>query len=298
MKKNLITLYIIISMIYTSCTNENTESANSSNIQTNEVVQSGTRDTDQSQIELNSSASNGSLPSTPLFNTPSGNVSTTTPIPGTWFIKNSFLQQYQHFCQLQASPEYPGGILCGPTSYMLGVHMIAHAKQVSYPATKNQVGMIHSRLHQADRFDNQGGMYISDLCWYENSYDSNIIQTAYKRTTDRTWMKEFIEYHLKTGYPVIVTVQVYGNKRSSWAVHDSDLYDQSGSTYYVSKNGNIGHFILLIGIKINADGTGTIWYKDPLAPTSATQSASYTRILDAMKFNGNPNYYDAVSLFE
>ncbi len=176
--------------------------------------------------------------------------------------------------------------------------MIAQSKGITYPSTKPQLGLIYTRLFQANRFDNQLGMYISDLCWYENMYDSNIVQTAYKRTTERDWMKEFIEYNIKTGYPVVATIQVYGNKRSTWALHDSDLYDQAGSTYYVSKNGNCGHFILLIGIKINADGSGTVWYKDPLSPDGATQSASYTRILDAMKFNGNNNYYDAVSLSE
>ncbi len=227
-----------------------------------------------------------------------GLVSSTTPTPGTWFIASRFLQEYQHLCQLQASPTYPGSMLCGPTSYLLGTHMIAQANNISYPASIPQLGTIYTRLFQAGKFDNQAGMYINDIDWYSKTYDNSIIQTFYKRTTSRVWMKEFIEYHLKTGYPVLAAIQVYGNRRSSWATNDADLYDQVGKNYYVSKNGTIGHFVLLIGNKINTDGTGTIWYKDPLAPTGVTQSASYTRILDAMKYNGNNNYYDAISLYE
>jgi hypothetical protein len=111
-------------------------------------------------------------------------------------------------------------------------------------------------------------------------------------------MKEFIEYNIQTGYPVVVTVQVYGTRNNTWAANDADMYDQANTSYYVSKNGPVGHFILLVGVKINADGSGTVWYKDPLSKTGSTQSASYTRILDAMKYNGNNNYYDAVALFE
>lgn len=226
-----------------------------------------------------------------------GLQSSDTPIPGTWFIQSHFLASYQHFCQLTASPQYPGATLCGPTSYMLGAHMLATHRGYIYPAVKTQVGVIYTRLVQAGKFDNQEGMYINDIDWYAGQYDETFLTSAYKRTSSRVWMKEFIEYQVKTGYPVIAAVQIYGNKRSSWALNDSNLFDQPGKTYYISKNGTVGHFILIIGIKINPDGSGTVWYKDPLAPTSATQSASYTRVLDAMKYNGNDTYYDAIGLF-
>jgi hypothetical protein len=221
-----------------------------------------------------------------------------TPIPGTWYIKQSYLNAYQHFYQINAKPEYPGGVLCGPTSYMLGAHMIVTAKNGYYPSSKTKVGAIYSKLKAASKFDDANGMYIGDLDWFCNNYDYPVIKTSYKRTTDRGAMKEYIEYSIRSGYPVVVTVQIYGSNCSTWSLNDSQMYDQTNTSYYVSKNGNYGHFILLIGIKINADGSGTIWYKDPLSKTGSTQSASYTRILDAMKYNGNDDYYDAVALFE
>ena len=220
-----------------------------------------------------------------------------TIIPGTWNIAQLFLDQYVHFYQMDAKPEYPGDVLCGPTSYMLGAHMIATARGISYPSSKEKVGAIYTKLSQAGKFDDAMGMYISDIQWFSQTYDYPVIKTSYLRTTDRTSMKDYIEFYIKIGYPVIVTVNIYGLQGSYWG-NDLDMTDQTGVKYYISKNGPVGHFILLTGIKINADGSGRVWYKDPLSKTSETRCASYTRILDAMKYNGNIDYYDAVALFE
>jgi len=225
-------------------------------------------------------------------------VCDSSPFPGTWYIKQSYLNAYQHFCQIDAKPEYPGAVLCGPTSYMLGVHMILATKGNVYPSTKAKIGAIYGKLKLFGKFDDDLGMYIGDLQWFCSHYDYPVVKTSYKRTTDRALMKEYIEYNLKSGYPVVVTVQIYANHGATWALHDAELYDKLGESYYVSKNGSIGHYILLIGIKINADGSGIVWYKDPLSKSGITQSASYTRVLDAMKYNGNNDYYDAVALFE
>lgn len=208
---------------------------------------------------------------------------------GLWWIKSSYESNYTHFCQLNASPEYPGGVLCGPTAYMLGVHMLSS----TYPSSKTRIGTIYNRLSVNGKFDNSAGMYISDIQWYRNSYDATIVNTAYKRTSNRSTMKEFIESNLKNGFPVIATVQVYGSNRQH---HINDNLQYACTTNYIGENGNIGHFILLIGIEINSDGTGKVWYKDPLSPNGWTQSVTYTRLLDAMKYNGNTNYYDAIAL--
>ena len=226
-----------------------------------------------------------------------GQSSSATPIPGTWNIKQEYLNQYMHFYQMDAKPEYPGSVLCGPTSYMVAAHMIATAKGVWYPSSKAKVGAIYTKLSQAGRFDDAEGMYISDVQWFCNTYDYPTIKTSYLRTSNRDAMKEYIEFYIKSGYPVIATVNIFGLQGAYWG-NDLDMTDQSGVKYYVSKNGPVGHFILLTGIKINADGSGRIWYKDPLAKTGETRCASYTRILDAMKFNGNNDYYDAVAVFE
>jgi len=227
-----------------------------------------------------------------------GGSCTTTPQPGTWYIKSEFLQNYVHFCQLDAKPEYPGGVLCGPVSYMLGTHMLAVSKGKGwlYPSSKVQAGNIYTKLKAAGKFDDTQGMYLSDVVWFCRTYDNALCTAMYKRTTDRASMKEFLEYWLKTGCPIVVTVDIFGRNQSLWSNNDADFYDQVGKTYYISKNGTIGHFILLVGIKINADGSGTVYYKDPLSASGTTQSASYTRMLDAMKSNGNTDYYDAISL--
>lgn len=216
---------------------------------------------------------------------------------GTWYIKQSYLDNYQHFYQIDANPEYPGSVLCGPTSYMLAGHMIATSKGIWYPSSKAKVGAIYNKLSQAGKFDDNQGMYISDLVWFCNTYDYPVIKTSYLRTASRDAMKEYLEYYIKSGYPVVATVNVYGLQGAYWD-NDLDMTDQLGVKYYVSKNGPVGHYILLIGIKINADGSGRVWYKDPLSRTGDTRCASYTRILDAMKYNGNNDYYDAVAVFE
>lgn len=226
-----------------------------------------------------------------------GQSSSATPIPGTWNIKQGYLNQYVHFYQMDAKPEYPGSVLCGPTSYMLAAHMIATSKGVWYPSSKAKVGAIYTKLSQAGKFDDAEGMYISDVQWFCSMFDYPVVKTSYLRTTNRDAMKEYIEFYIKSGYPVIATVDIFGLQGAYW-MNDLDMTDQPGVKYYISKNGTVGHFILLTGIKINADGSGRIWYKDPLSKNGETRCASYTRILDAMKYNGNNDYYDAVAIFE
>lgn len=226
-----------------------------------------------------------------------GHYSSLTPIAGTWNIKQEYLNNYQHFYQIAASPDYPGKVLCGPVSYMLAAHMIATVKGVNYPSTKMKAGAIYTKLLQAGKFDDAAGMYISDLLWFSQSFDYPVVKCSYRRTADRAAMKEYLEYHIKSGYPVIATVNIYGMQGAYWN-NDLDMTDQSGVKYYMSRNGPVGHFILLTGIKINADGSGRVWYKDPLSSTGETRCASYTRLLDAMLYNGNNYYYDAVAVFE
>lgn len=226
-----------------------------------------------------------------------GYVSSESPVPGTWFIKPLYEQQYVHFWQMSAKPEYPGGVLCGPTSYLLAAHMIATAKGWPYPSSKTKVGAIYTKLSQAGKFDNTLGMYINDIHWFSSTYDFPVIKTSYSRTLLRSLCKEYIEYYLKTGYPVIVSININGANSILW-INDNGVDEKSGSSYYISKSGLTGHFILLTGIRINADGTGTVWYKDPLSQYGETRSVYYSRLLDAMKANGNPDYYDAVAVFD
>lgn len=226
-----------------------------------------------------------------------GHMSSSIPIPGTWFIRNKYQNEYVHFYQMHARPEYPGAVLCGPTSYMLAAHMIAASKGNQYPVGKQKLGAIYQVLARNDRFDDKNGMYISDLVWFSQNYDYPVIKSSYWRSTNRSLTKEYIEYNLKTGYPVIVTVNIFGLQSGFWS-NDGDAQSQLQKKYYIGFDGPVGHFILLIGIRINPDGTGTVWYKDPLSVNGETRSVSYTRLLNAMLYNGNPQYYDFVAVFE
>ena len=283
--KKVLSMVLLIVMVV-SCQ----KSSEIFEVQSSDVVKSGVKESSLSMVgESNFAQVNG-------FN-PAGQSSSSTPIPGTWNIKQEYLNQYVHFYQMDAKPEYPGSVLCGPTSYMLAAHMIATVKNVWYPSSKAKVGAIYTKLSQAGKFDDAEGMYISDVQWFCNTYDYPTVKTSYLRTSSRDAMKEYIEFYIKSGYPVIATVNIFGLQGAYWG-NDLDMSDQPGVKYYVSKNGPVGHFILLTGIKINTDGSGRIWYKDPLSKTSETRCASYTRILDAMKYNGNNDYYDAVAVFE
>lgn len=282
--------YIICS---SACTKTTTPTTASPEQHTSDIL-SGTRDNDNPEsITPYPHTTSNQIALVTL----DGQACNYTPIPGTWYISSNYLNQYVHTYQIDAKPEYPGNVLCGPTSYMLAAHMICAAKNHPYPSSKVKLGALYNALLNAGRFDNAEGMYISDIDWLSTNYDYPIVKTNYRRTSNRDNMKEFIEYHIKSGFPVIVTVDIFGLKGAYWP-NDVAMTDQAGSSYYVSKNGPVGHFILLIGIKINADGSGTIWYKDPLSSTATTRSASYTRILDAMKSNGNTTYYDAVAVYE
>jgi hypothetical protein len=300
-----ILIFLTIALLFFSCKKEKSvqHSNNNTDISTeliDHTVLSSTRDDDKEESAIGVVDSIFSH----VSNSNGSGIQTAVPItfggacvPGTWYIKQSYIDNYIHFYQMNAKPDYPGGVLCGPTSYLMAAHMIASAKNHAYPSSKPKLGAIYNALYNAGKFDNTEGMYISDVLWFNNTYDNPVIQASYLRTSNRISMKEYIEGYLKAGYPVIATVNIYGMHGSSWT-NDGDGVDQASTQYYVSKNGPVGHFILLIGIKINADGSGTIWYKDPLSSTGATRSASYSRILDAMKYNGNNTYYDAVGVAE
>ncbi len=274
-------MIFMIAVMLLSCRKETSNEP----LREDDHVQSGAVDRQGEEIE------------SALMATSTAYVCDPIPTPGTWDIKPSFMNAYQHFYQIDAKPDYPGSVLCGPTSYMLAAHMIVTAKGGVYPSSKAKLGAIYTKLSQAGRFDDAAGMYIGDLIWFNTNYDYPVIKTSYKRTADRVAMKEYIEYFIKTGYPVVVTVNVYGMQGAYWT-NDLDMTDQPNVKYYVSKDGPVGHFILLTGIKINADGSGRVWYKDPLSKTGETRCVSYTRLLDAMKYNGNNDYYDAVAVFE
>ncbi len=293
--KQIITALLFLILLGTACTKQTTLPWDSPALTTSPTT--STSSTTEPGTSQSGTRDNIKTSSPMAIATTGGAVCSYTPIPGTWHINTSYSNQYIHFYQINAKPEFPGNVLCGPTSYMLAAHMICAAKNHPYPSSKAKLGAIYNVLSNANKFDNSLGMYMSDLDWFNTNYDDPVVKTNIRRTSDRNNMKEFLEYHIKSGFPVIVTVDIFGMQGASWP-NDVAMTDQAGTQYYISKYGPVGHFILLTGIKVNADGSGTLWYKDPLSSTGATRSASYTRILDAMKSNGNPNYYDAIAVYE
>lgn len=216
-----------------------------------------------------------------------------TSLPGYWTLSAHMLGFYQHFYQNDAKPEYPGSTLCGPTCYMMASHMVGMANNYATPVTKTYLGQIYSRLKQAGKFWDTQGMYISDIPWYAGAYDQYFFSVTSARTQDRSSMKGFIEQNIQDGFPVIVTVNIYA---TAGLGNDVDNVNKSGKIYYIDPSSRVGHFILLVAVKINNDGSGMVYYRDPLSKDGATRVVNYTRLLDSMKANGNVYYYDAVAV--
>ncbi len=217
-------------------------------------------------------------------------------VSGEWKLLGNYAFLYKHFCQLDASPEYPGSVLCGPTSYMIAAYMIASNKGRPYQCSKQKLGGIYTALRSAGKFDNRYGMYIQDIGWFCANYDYPVVQTSYMRTSRRDVIKGYLEHYMKEGDPVIVPVNIFGLQGAYW-VNDKDPLSTLGTKYYIAKNGTVGHFILLTGLKLNDDGSGLVYYRDPLSRNGETRSVSYSRLLDAMLFNGNISFYDALAVF-
>jgi hypothetical protein len=228
--KHFITTVLVITISITSCTKDHSISLDTLTSQsfTDADIQSGTR-------ELNEAEHSGPSPS---IATTGGLVCSYNPVPGTWYISTTYSNQYSHFYQIDAKPEYPGSVLCGPTSYMLAAHMICASKGIGFPSSKTKLGAMYNALFNAGKFDNTQGMYISDIDWFNSTYDYPTVKTNYRRTSDRSNMKEFIEYYIKSGFPVIATVNIYGTKGTYWG-NDVDMYDQTGTQYYMSKKGPV-----------------------------------------------------------
>jgi hypothetical protein len=84
---------------------------------------------------------------------------------------------------------------------------------------------------------------------------------------DRNSYKAFLEAPLPRGFAVCTPVLIDGNNPAN-----------------VKTTGK-GHFILLTGISIAADGSGIVFYKDPLTVDTQTRVISYTLLLDSNKAN-------------
>lgn len=233
-------------------------------------------------------------------------------VNGNWVeyrIATIYEQHYAHWCQLWNSPlnlsERRNA--CGPTAYMLAVHMIAAAHGYSFmPSSGNKLQAIISAM---------GGVPVSmtDIASHASAHDSPPIDAQSYTTINRSLFKSFLESELADGNPVIVPIVINTNVSASdsrYTAESSVNYDidsapQSGRPNYIVSSklsGGYGHFVVVVGIKIyTPTGQGYVYYKDPLAQSGTTKVCSYTRFLESAKINGSctePSclYYDALTI--
>lgn len=232
--------------------------------------------------------------------TPSKDIRSVT-ISNGWTeyrISSNYENNYIHFCQLNAVAY--GGLVCGPTCYMLAAHMITAAHGWAFmPSNAAKLNAIVSNIGPLP-------ISIDQIENYLNMYDgTKLMSVPHYGITSRSDFKLFLEENLLFGSPIIVGVRVAPARANNnmylsenVAVnHDIDGADQPGRTYYINTNG-VNHFVVLIGIKINnTTGSGYVYYKDPLAVNGATKVCSYTRFLNSILYNGGSSCcYDGLAI--
>lgn len=253
---------------------------------------------------------------------PATTTSTTTPqaktsVSGTtveYRINTAYESNYAHWSQkwaatpLTSSQTYAA---CGPVSYMLSAHMLLGS---SFPSSGSKLAYIVNRLQST--YGVFVPININVIPTYLTGTDGATLTSSgligYSHlggatTADRNNFKSALQSELANGWPVMVPVNINIGREddsrytteNSTTNYDTDGSDVSGRPNYLT--GSIsapGHFIVLIGIKVNTTtGGGYVYYKDPYSVNSTTKVASYERFLNSALANGGTyNGYDAIAI--
>ncbi len=251
-----------------------------------------------------------------------GSVVAKISYPGTYPVYEvdpAIMAYFQHYYQLDAPTI--GSNACGPASYMMAAACIANYRNPisnTYFATTSKLQSIYSIVKGWANANNSGYITLEHLRQYAITYDNSFIVNGYKYTNDREETKTFIKSALANDRFVIVGVNAYIMSPSP--VDNSNFFSNTSingdlnptgnvtsGTYrnYIStldEGGNVGgHMIIVVKfVQTASDGNGYIEYIDPIAKTriglSNRRFVSFTRLLDAMKMNGNNSNYDAISI--
>lgn len=262
----------------------------------------------------------------PVENIPAENNSTLKSSSGTsFYISESILQYFVHYCQRQAGPistNYPNaeGIIslsdatgaCCPTSYMMAAACLAHYKDGS--ATQyNATGAKLSGVITGFKTFTSGWKSIITARNYCNStsYDGGWLKGTYLNfsNSQRSSAKAQLETWLANNKFIMVPLSVY---TSSYTIVNQnvlfqntstnpDLSSTTSSSNYVRTSGGSGHVVLVIRIDKdeNSSEGGIVTYIDPLSTTRSTSNrkyVSYKRFLDSMIANNGSYPMTAIEL--
>lgn len=237
----------------------------------------------------------------------------------SFYIDESILQHFVHYCQRQAGPvslpNYPNAeaklslsdatSACCATSYMMAAACLAHYKDGSssqYNATGTKLAGIVSSFKN---FSN-GMKSIITARDYCNStlYDGGwLVGTYLTPTQDRATAKTRLETYLSNNKFVLVPVSAYTTNYVTVnqdvlfqnTSSNPDLSSTASSLNYIKTSGGNGHVILVIRIDKNDNSSegGVVTYIDPLSTTRSPSNrkyVSYKRFLDSMLANNSQSY--------
>lgn len=223
------------------------------------------------------------------------------------------VNNFQHYCQLNAPSPINGSAACGPTSYMMAASCIARYldPNTAYTTSGTKLQTIVNITGVSTN--------LATLSNYATNYDGSFLSVTTSYGSNRETIKNFIKNSLAANKFVITGINAYVMSPSP--VNNSNFYlnastngdlnagsDITSGTYrnYISSSdegGKVGGHIIVIlkFVQTASDGSGYIEYIDPIATTrpfgvSNRRYVSFTRLLDAIKMNGNNTFYDAFAI--
>lgn len=238
----------------------------------------------------------------------------------SFYINESILQHFVHYCQRQAGPvslpNYPNAeaklslsdatSACCATSYMMAAACLAHYKDGSssqYNATGTKLAGIVSGFKSISASDWTSIRTARSYC-NSTSYDGGwLVGTYLTPTLDRATAKTRLETYLSSNKFVLVPVSAYTTDYATVnqdvlfqnTSSNPDLSSTASSLNYIKTSGGNGHVILVIRIDKNDNSSegGVVTYIDPLSTTRSPSNrkyVSYKRFLDSMLANNNQSY--------
>lgn len=198
-------------------------------------------------------------------------------------------------------------LACGPTAYMCATKAIAkyHGKDLILNKT------LQDRIGNYTGWENTTPYNLYNYWVLNKDNFQSYITCDYARGaknhpnkenwTTRTKIKEFIETALSEKKLIILPVKINGSNRSNWQ-NDHSTSGTFESSNYISKDGNIGHYIILYRLdrQFTQDGfsIGTAYYLDVYESQAgnALKTVNYLRLLDANKATSNSGNYSALWL--
>jgi hypothetical protein len=210
-----------------------------------------------------------------------------------------YVGPYQYFTSSNSN-------LCGIASYMMGTQLVTHPGWITLPGTN--AGKAIRLAESAKRyflFDPAHGW--GDPCWIAQvgemgkgltnkkgdltnwnqcaTYSGN--GTTMFASTNRSSAKAFFETSISGSKPCVALIKISSS---------NSCPDANCSTYIRTNGSGAGHMVLVTGLTTNAQGVGTIRFKDPWPNNSQTYSCDYDKFLNSMKSASSSNKYNILKI--